>query len=114
LEVSVKPGLAQASLVGVVRVHWEEEGLRSILTTPPIAGGSGSLLDFHFTIHRPLVSDGEKAGYLEAKCPDSAFKIAASKILLKNEAGVPGLGATTFLKGTFTVPCTPSAASRHR
>ena len=103
-----------ASLVGVVRIHRKDKGLRSIVTIPPIAGGNGSLLDFHFTIHRPLVSDGEKAGYLEAKCPDSSFKVAASEILLKNEAGVPGLSATTFLKGTFTVPCTPSTASRYR
>lgn len=97
-------------LIATVKIHRKHDGIRTITKVPQIADGNGSLLDFHFTIHRLFASGGEKTGYLEAKCPDSVFKINVNKVLLKNEAGVPGLGATTSLKGSLAVPCIPSGA----
>lgn len=48
-----------------------------------------------------------KTGYLEARCPDGAFKVNSPKTVFKNEANTPGFAATTVLKGSLVLPCTP-------
>lgn len=101
-----------ASLVGIVMVSREDDGLHTITRIPPIADGNGSILDFHVTIRRLFAHGDEETSYLEAKCPDNVFKINAPKILFKNEARTPSVAATTVFAGGISVPCTPSHAGR--
>jgi hypothetical protein len=72
-------------------------GLHAVARLPVIADGQGSLVDFDLEIER----------ILEAKCPNGALKISVPKLLFRNEAQVPGLGAQTVLKGGVVAPCTP-------
>jgi hypothetical protein len=82
-------------------------GIHSVAKIPVIAGGSGSGLDFSFTLGKTYTYKGKKVGYFEAKCPDGVFKSAVNKVLFKNEAHTPGVAAQTLLKGALAVPCTP-------
>jgi hypothetical protein len=74
---------------------------------PAIAAGAGSLIDFKLSLGRTSTFKGKKAGLLEAKCPDGKFKVTTPRILFKNEAKIPNVPATTTLKGSLFVPCTP-------
>jgi hypothetical protein len=82
-------------------------GLHSVAHIPKIAGGSGSALDFSFKLGRTYSYKGHKVGFLEARCPDGVFKVNSPKTVFKNEAQVPGIAATTVLKGGVVLPCTP-------
>jgi hypothetical protein len=71
-------------------------GLRSVATVPVIAGGSGSVLSYQFTIKRSFKYKGKKQSYLTAKCPTGRFY---------------GRGESRFadgskLTGQVVVPCT--------
>jgi hypothetical protein len=96
-----------AAIVTDVTVTRKGSGVHSVAKIPVIAGGSGSAIDFRFKIGKTYSYKGKKVGYGEAKCPDGVFKATVSKLLFKNEAQVPGAPATTQMKGSFTVPCTP-------
>lgn len=72
-----------------------------------IAGGSGSAIDFSFKLGRTYSYKGRKTGYLEARCPDGAFKVNSPKTVFKNETNTPGFAPTTVLKGNLVLPCTP-------
>jgi len=96
-----------AAIVTQVVVSKKGAGLRSVARIPVIAGGSGSALDFKFTLGRNYTYKGKKRSLLSAKCPDGKFRVSSPKILLKNEAAIEGFPAQTVLKGSVLVPCTP-------
>lgn len=96
-----------AAVVTDVTITKKGAGLHSVAKIPVVAGGSGSALDFDFTVGKTFSYKGKKVGYGEAKCPDGVFKVNVKKILFKNEAQTPGEGTSTQLKGSLAVPCTP-------
>ncbi|HEY5815475.1 MAG TPA: hypothetical protein VIS95_03945 [Solirubrobacterales bacterium] len=96
-----------AAVVTDVTISKKGSGLHTVAKIPVVAGGSGSALDFDFTVGKTFSYKGKKVGYGEAKCPDGVFKVNVKKVLFKNEAQTPGEGASTQLKGSLAVPCTP-------
>ncbi len=98
---------APTAIVTTVTISRKGSGIHSIAKIPVIAGGSGSALDFNFKLGKTYSYKGKKVGYFEARCPDGVFKVNAPKVLFKNEAQAPGVAATTVLKGSLAVPCTP-------
>ncbi|HEY5815476.1 MAG TPA: hypothetical protein VIS95_03950 [Solirubrobacterales bacterium] len=96
-----------AAIVTDVTVTRKGSGIHSVGRIPVIAGGSGSAIDFRFKIGKTYSYKGKKVGYGEGKCPDGVFKVNVSKMLFKNETQVPGVPATTQVKGSVVVPCTP-------
>jgi len=98
---------APTAIVTTVTIQRKGTGLHTISKIPVIAGGSGSALDFSFKLGKTYSYQGKKIGYIEGKCPDGVFKVSAKKVIFKNEARTPGVGASTVLKGALAVPCTP-------
>ena len=96
-----------SAVVTTVTIQRKGSGLHTISKIPVIAGGSGSVLDFSFKVGKTYNYKGKKVSYLEAKCPDGVFKVNSPKAIFKNEAQTPGVAATTTLKGSLAVPCTP-------
>jgi hypothetical protein len=90
-----------------VKIQRKYSGMHTIWKLPPILEGDGSLLDFRFRIERRFMSKGVEHSYLAAKCPDGALQASAPKVLFRNEAHAPGQAATTVLRGSFSVPCSP-------
>lgn len=98
---------APTAVVTTVTISRKGTGIHSVSKIPVVAGGSGSGLDFNFTLGKTYSYKGKKVGYFEGKCPDGVFKVNVPKILFKNEAHTPGVAATTQLSGGLAVPCTP-------
>jgi hypothetical protein len=96
-----------AAVVTEVTITRKGSGIHSVAKVPVVAGGSGSVIDFNFTIGKTFNYKGKKVGYGEARCPDGKFKVTTPKILFKNEARIPGVAPQTTLKGSLFVPCTP-------
>lgn len=96
-----------AAIVTDVTITRKGSGIHAVARIPVIAGGSGSAIDFKFKTGKTYSYKGKKVGYGEAKCPDGVFKVGVPKMLFKNEAQVPGVPATTQVKGSVAVPCTP-------
>jgi hypothetical protein len=95
-----------AAVVTEVTISRKGTGIHTVSKIPVVAGGSGSAVDFKFTVGKTYTYKGKKVGYAEAKCPDGVFKANVKKILFKNEAHTPGEAAQTSLKGALAVPCT--------
>jgi hypothetical protein len=95
-----------AAVVTEVTITKKGSGIHSVAKIPKVAGGSGSAIDFDFTVGKTFTYNGKKVGYGEAKCPDGVFKANVKKVLFKNEANTPGEAASTSLKGSLAVPCT--------
>jgi hypothetical protein len=87
-----------AAIVTDVTITKKGSGIHAIAKIPVIAGGSGSVLDFKFTVSKKVVS---------AKCPNGSIKATTPKTVFKNEAGTAGVPAQTILKGSVLVPCKP-------
>lgn len=83
----------------------KDQGLRTIWRLPPIADGTGSLLDFRFGIRRYLPIAGARHGYLAAKCANGVLRANVKKLLFRNEAKTPGVAPMTVLKGGIAIPC---------
>jgi hypothetical protein len=99
---------APTAIVTKVTISRKGSGLHTIAKIPVIAGGSGSVLDFSFKLGKTYSYKGKKVGYLEARCPDGAFKVAVPKTVFKNEADEPGVPSQTVLKDVkLALPCTP-------
>jgi hypothetical protein len=98
---------APTAIVTDVTITRKGGGLHSVAKIAAIAGGSGSALDFSFKLSKTYTYKGKKVGYLEARCPDGIFKVNSPKTVFRNEAQVPGVPATTVLKGSLAIPCTP-------
>ncbi len=97
---------APRQIITTVTIKRKGTGIHSIAKIPVIAGGSGSLLDFHFRLGTSYTYKGKKLSILEARCPDEVFKVTSS-FLFKNEARAAGVAPITSAKGSLTVPCTP-------
>ena len=97
---------APAAIVTTVTISRKGTGIHTVSKIPVAAGGSGSALDFNFTLGKTYTYKGKKVGYFEARCPDGVFKVSAKKVLFKNEAQTPGVASTTNLSGSLAVPCT--------
>jgi hypothetical protein len=95
-----------AAVVTDVTITKKGTGIHSVAKIPVVAGGSGSAIDFDFTVGKTFTYNGKKVGYGEAKCPDGVFKANVKKVLFKNEAKTPEEQASTSLKGALAVPCT--------
>jgi hypothetical protein len=90
--------------------RWRNEnglGWQASVQIPVIADGSGSLTAFRLNLKRFFFYRGQRKSLLSARCPDGRFEMLAPKIVLKNEAKVPGVAAQTVLKGGLLIPCTP-------
>lgn len=96
-----------AAVVTEVTITRKGSGIHSVAKIPQVAGGSGSAIDFDFKVGKTFTYKGKKVGYGEARCPDGVFKANVKKVLFKNEANTPGEAASTNLKGSLAVPCTP-------
>ena len=94
-----------AAIVTTVTIQRKGTGLHAIATIPVIAGGSGSALDFRFTLGKTYTYKHRKVGYFEARCPDGFVRVRGQKALFNNEVGTPGVAAQTVLKGGLSVPC---------
>ncbi len=84
-------------------------GFHATAEVPVIADGLGSLVDLTFELGKTYSYKGKKVGYFEARCPAGVFKVNMPKLVFKNEAHTPGQSATTALKGSVVVPCTPQS-----
>jgi hypothetical protein len=96
-----------AAIVTEVAISKKGGGTHAVAKVPRIAGGAGSVLDFKFELGKKYTYKGQKRSLLYAKCPDGKFKVTTPKILFKNEAGTPGVPASSTLKGSLQVPCKP-------
>jgi hypothetical protein len=94
-----------AAIVTTVTIQRKGTGVQAIGKIPVIAGGSGSALDFRFTLGKTYRHKHEEVGYFEAKCPDGVFKVRIRRALFKNEARTPDVAAQTVLKGGLSLPC---------
>lgn len=95
-----------AAIVTEMTLTRKGSGVHTVSNVPVIAGGSGSLVDFKFSLGKTYPYKGEQVGYFEAKCPDGVFKANFKRILFRNETHTPGEGAQTQLKRSLAVPCT--------
>jgi len=86
------------------KIHKGRYGLHAVAKVPVIAGGSGSLLDFRLRIKRSFSYRGQPESLVAARCPASQLKAEISA-LFRNEAGTPGVPATTAIRGTVALPC---------
>jgi hypothetical protein len=81
-------------------------GYRVVARVPVIAGGSGSALDFNFTIRKQFYRfRGRRHPYLAARCRDGKFVTKVIRSLFRNETNEPGVAARTVLRGNLVVPC---------
>jgi hypothetical protein len=94
-----------AAIVTTVTIQRKGTGLHAIAKIPVIAGGSGSALNFRFTLGKAYRYKHTTIDYFEAMCPDGVFKVRSKRALFKNEARTPGVAAQTVLKGGLGVPC---------
>jgi hypothetical protein len=92
--------------VKLSKIHKDRYGLQAVAKIPPIAGGSGSLLDFSLKIKRLFTHKSTQESYAMARCPDGHLDAEISTFF-KNEAKIPGVAPTTTIKGTVIRPCTP-------
>jgi hypothetical protein len=98
-----------APATGIIRATLarKRSGISAVIQIPRIAGGNGSLLELKLRIGKTFAGKEGRVGYLEAKCPDSVFKVNVPRLLFRNETHAEGLAASTVMQGAFAVPCTP-------
>jgi hypothetical protein len=94
--VNVPTPTAIVTTVRITKRRSGHFGLRSIATVPTIAGGSGSVLSYDFTIDRKFTYKGNKESYLEASCATGRFYAQAESKFADG----------TSVKGSVVVPCT--------
>ena len=105
--ITVPAPTAIVTTVTLTKVHKGRFGLHGVARVPVIVGGSGSALDFSFTVKRSYRFKGRKQSFLQARCPDGKFKVRTTKTLFKNEAHTPGVAPQTVLSGGLVTPCKP-------
>jgi hypothetical protein len=75
--VAVPVLTALVTTVKIHKVHNGPFGTRAVARIPKIAGGSGSLTNFHFLIHRTFKRSGRRQSYLLARCANGRFRAHA-------------------------------------
>lgn len=76
--VSVPTPTAIVTVVKIKKIHKGPYGTRAVARIPTIAGGSGSLTHFAFSIHRTFKRGGTKQSYLLARCANGRFRAHAT------------------------------------
>lgn len=71
--VNVPAPTAIVTRVRIAKIHKGRYGTRAVATVPVIAGGSGSVVQFNFAIHRLFKRGGRKQSYLLAECANGHF-----------------------------------------
>jgi hypothetical protein len=106
--ITVPVPAAIVTTITIKKVHKGRYGYHMVARVPQIVGGSGSALDFKFTIGKKLFRFKHgRHTLLSAKCPDGRFKAKILKALFRNEARIAGVAAQTALRSSLVVPCTP-------
>lgn len=96
--VSVPAPTAVVVPVKISRIDRGRYGLHTVSHVPAIAGGAGSVIDFHLQINRRFEHRGRKESFLTAGCPTGTY-YTEGKILFADG---------TLLQGVHPLPCTPS------
>lgn len=96
--------------VRITTMHNGRYRLRAVAKIPRVAGGHGSLLDFHLKLKRLFAYKHAKHSYASAKCPDGHLDAEITS-LSRNETKMSGVPSQTTLKGTVIRPCTPKLSS---
>ncbi len=92
----------------IQKVRQGRFGYRVRALVPEITGGSGSVLNYRFTMAKKFFRfRGQRHSYLAARCPDGRFQARVLNARFRNEMNVPGVAAQTVLKGNLLVPCRP-------
>lgn len=94
--ITVPVPAAVVTTVKIKKIHHGRYGLLAVASIPKIAAGSGSVLDFQFTIDKKFTYKGKKVSVLSAKCPDGKLQAHATAIF------ADGSKAST----EFVRPCT--------
>jgi hypothetical protein len=106
--ITIPAPTAIVTTLTIKKIHKGRYGYHTIARIPVIAGGSGSALDFQFTIAKKFFRFRHRRhSYLTARCPDGHFNTKVLKALFRNEARTPGVAPQTVLRGALVVPCTP-------
>lgn len=101
---------APAAVVTVIKLHDVDAGrygIRGIASVPVIAGGSGSVTDFDFTVKRFYRYRGEKKSYDLTKCPDGHIDLKGIGVFKDEVADGIDDGKKTTISARLIVPCTP-------
>jgi hypothetical protein len=99
-----------AAVVAVFKFHEVKAGrygLRGIIDLPVIAGGSGSVTDFDFTLKRFYRYKGERKSYDLTKCPDGHINLKGSGVFRDEVRDGVDDGKETTISASLIVPCTP-------
>src|ERR1700712_980812 len=94
--ITVPVPAAVVTTVKIKKIHHGRYGLLAVASIPKIAGGSGSVVAFKFTIDKKFTYKGKKVSVLSAKCPDGKLQAHATAIF------ADGTKAST----EFVRPCT--------
>lgn len=90
--VAVPAPTALITTITITKQRSGRYGLHTVSKVPVIAGGSGSVIDFDFTVNKKLTK------FATAKCPDGHLNARVTKALFDD--GTNG-------SGTFVRSCTP-------
>lgn len=93
--VSVPTPTALVTTVEITKEHKGPYGSHSVAQIPVIAGGSGSVTEFSFDLHRLFTYKGKKESYLSAQCANGHFVAHATAKFTDG----------TEISGGTVVPC---------
>lgn len=96
--VAVPAPTALITSIQITKVRNGRYGVKTVSKIPVIAGGSGSVISFSFTVNRRFNYKGKQQSYASAKCPDGHINARISKSVFSD-----GTNAT----GTVVRTCTP-------
>lgn len=72
--VSVPAPTAVITTVKLFRQRKGPYGLRTMVEVPKIAGGAGSFVAGHFTVHRTFIYRGKRRSFLSGRCSDGRLQ----------------------------------------
>lgn len=89
------------------RVERGRYGMRGVARIPVIAGGSGSITGFDFTIKRLYSHEGKRKSFDLTRCPTGVIHVKGTGVF-KDEVpdGIED-GKKTTISASLTLPCTP-------
>lgn len=97
--VAVPAPTAIVTTVRITRIKKGHFGTRAVASIPTIAGGSGSVTDFDFTVNRNYTYKGKKKSYLLAKCATGKFYAYATAQFTNGDRVSGGIVRTCTRKG---------------
>lgn len=96
--VAVPAPTALITTIQITKVRNGRYGVKTVSKVPVIAGGSGSVISFSFTVNRKFNYKGKQQSYASAKCPDGHINGRFSPATFDDG---------TKLSGTVVRTCTP-------